>query len=1191
MAVQLIIGRAGSGKSRYCLEQIREGLRRDPAGQPIVLLVPEQASFSAEKALAATPGLHGVIRAQVLSFRRMAFRIMQETGGMAKPPIGEMGKKLLLYSLMQKRKDELRALRAQADQVAYTEKLLQFITECKRYEIGPAELEAHLQEAGLAEGAGGRDFAAKLGDLALLYADYEAAVKERYLDTEDALELLAEKLPESVYARQMEVWIDGFNGFTPQEYRVLGQLFRVCRQVTITLSADRDREPGEQPEELDLFHPTAVTLLKLKQLAEDCGAELGETRRLEELRGEAPAMFPHRHADNPVLAHLERHYASRRKWTDRDTYETGKRPESAIVVAAAVNRRAEVEGIAREMLRLARECGYRWRDMAVLLRHPATYEELISLVFGDYGIPHFLDRKQTAVHHPLLEFIRSSLETALHFWPYEAVFRCAKTGFFGPVGEHAELTYRQRMQQHREALDRLENYVLAFGLQGAAWLDDKPWVYRLRYSLEDEDAEQDRYDLNEIHALRMAIAAPLRQFQERLTRASCVREQAEAVFALLEDAAIPTHLAQWSEQAVRDGRPERAREHTQVWDGVIDMLEQMVDATGQEAISSATFADWLQAGLDQVKLALVPPSLDEVLVGSMERTRPGSVRAVFVPGANDGVLPARPAEDSVITEHERDLLADGGLALAPGSKRKLLDEQFLIYSTLSVPSDKLWLSYPVADEEGKALTPSEVVRRVKGMFPTLPAVWLGGEPEPAMPEDEQLTFIQSPERAAAYLVNQIRHWLGGTPIAEGWWDVYAWHLADPSRRLSLQTRLGGLFFTNREEAISGGTAKQLYGERLKASVSRMEKHAACPFAQFAAYGLRLEERAVYRLEAPDIGQFFHAALSWIAGELLAAGKSWSELGDEDCERMAERAVAHLTPRLQSEILLSSHRYRYMARKLKDIISRTTAMLAVQAARGEFTPAGLEIPFGRKGRIPPLRFTLADGTEMEVAGRIDRVDQAERDGALLLRVIDYKSGSVQLNMAEVYYGLSLQLLAYLDVAVSNAEEWLGRPAEAAGAFYVHVHNPIVAFAGPVEREKARKEALKRFKQRGLVMGRSDVIQAMDRTLDSGYSDIIPVRLKTSGDIVESQSSTFLPEQWPHLRKAVRRRMHEIGASIAGGEVAIAPYRLGTKTPCGFCPYKSVCQFDPLYAGNAYNQLNGIGKSDVWRKLEEEGMRDE
>lgn len=1161
MGLRFVLGRSGTGKTTYCLESIRSQLHEKPDGPPLIMLVPEQATFQTEYAL--LQGMNGAIRAQALSFRRLAFRVMQETGGTALIPISDDGKHMLLYKIVHRLGSELELFQSGAEQPGFIERLGELLTEWKRYGIDAASLADSTQQASM---QGSSLLNRKLHDLRLVYQQLEIELGGMYIDSEDYLTKLTNGFADATAMSGAQIWIDGFHGFTPKEYEALQVLIASSADVTIALTLDRIYAPGEKPHELELFHPTAETYGKLIELAAASGVEVDE-----------PILLGHsaesRFGQSAMLAHLERHYGGR---TPMLLPHKGDASSLGISLHAAANRRAEVEAVARDMVRRAREDGLRWRDMAVMVRNAADYNDYIQAVFDDYEIPYFIDQKHNTVHHPLVEFIRSALETVLHGWHYEAVFRCVKT----------ELLFPMEGTLPREQFDLLENYVLAAGVDGWKWLDSKRWKPFVVQSLEDEkdeSAEVSGYakrEFDAVMAAREAIVPPLRRFGLALKKAPDVKTMCEALYRLLDHADAADRLERWSRQDAAAGRTQRSRAHRQLWDGVMQLLDQLVELVGGEAMPPEMFAGMIETGLESLKLAAVPPALDQALIGSMDRTRSGQVKICYVLGANDGIMPMRIQEDGVLTEQERERLAEEGLVMAPSVRRRLLDERFIIYNALTSPSVHLWMSWALADEEGKSLLPSEVIRQIKQLFPAIAVHTAAGEPTPGMAEQEQRSFIEHPQRTISYLITELRAWQQGAEIAPFWWDIYNWYAIRPKWQDKLQLLATSLGYNNQEQALTADTAQQLYGTRLQASVSRMERFVSCPFQHFAVHGLRLRERRLYRLEAPDVGQLFHAALNKLTGGL---GHRFGSMSESELRIAASNTVDEIVPRLQSQILLSSGRFQYIARKLKEIIAKAAVMLSEHARRAEFQPVGLEVGFGPDGTLPSLVIPLADGGSMEIIGRIDRVDAAQTEQGLLLRVLDYKSSSTQIRLEEVAFGLSLQMLTYLDVLVTHTKAWLGQSASPAGVLYFHVHNPLLAVSNGLSSSEVNSRMLKKFKLKGLVTAEAETVRLMDDQLESGYSELLPVALKRDGAFYSS-SSVVTNEQWDVLRSSVRRTIGQIGSDISAGKVSIEPYRLGTKSPCQYCDYKAVCQFDPLFDGNEYVRLHKPSQEEIWRQLE-------
>jgi ATP-dependent helicase/nuclease subunit B len=1158
MTLRMVTGRSGSGKTQMCMSEIQDRLLENPEGAPIIYIVPEQMTFSTEYRLATNPKLGGMIRAQVYSFSRLAWRILQETGGISRYHLSSVGISMLIRKIIEDRKDQLKLFQRAADKNGFIQQVEQMITEFKRYCITPEELIQKTEKSnGNSENAS-RALMDKLSDLEIIYRHFEDEVFGKYIDSEDYFRLLSEKVSASTYLKEAEIYIDGFYSFTPQEYLVIKELMRHCQRVTITMTTDRTSFET-LPDELDLF-----------RLSSDACCTLNDIAKAEGIQMEPLIYLSQQQKWNQLsLQHLENHFDTRPA--------VPYYGQTDIHIGQAVNRRAEIEGIAREMLQLVRTKNYRYKDIALLIRNGGDYHEIVEPVFADYQIPFFIDQKRTMLNHPLIELIRSTLEVIQSFWRYEPVFRVIKTELIYPLQENSD-----RM---REKMDRLENYVLAYGIKGSKWTRKDRWTYLRFKGLEMEanvqtDAEKEiEQQLNE---LKLMVTAPILRLSRRLKKADTGRKLCEAIYLYLEELDIPSKLENWKIEAEKKGNLVKMREHDQVWNACIELLDQYVEILGDEAVPLKSFSAILEAGFESLYFSLIPPALDQVIIGDLEKSRLTDIKAAFIVGVNEGILPAKIADDGILSDDEREMLIGADLIVAPSSRTRLLDENFIAYKALTTPSESLYVSYPLANDEGKALIASSYIKRLKDMYPNVEEDFYGTDAA-ELTEGEQLNFVTNYKTTLSYLTSQLQLKKRNYPISDLWWDVYNFYINGEWKGRAEKV-FSSLFYTNQAVQLSKETADELYGDTIQASVSRMELYNGCAFSHFAQHGLKLRERQVFRLEAPDIGELFHAALKYISDFVNEQRLSWASLTKKKCEELAREAVNALAPKLQNEILLSSERHHYIKRKLEQIISRASQVLSEHAKVSGFSPVGLELSFGKNGKLPPLTFSLKNGKRMELAGRIDRVDQAKQNDSTYLRVIDYKSSEKDVNLNEVYYGLALQMLTYLDIVITHSDELVEMKASPAGVLYFHVHNPMISTTKLLTIDEIEMEIMKKFKMNGLMVGDQDVLKLMDQSLESGDSQIISAGIKKDGNLTKKSKVASLNE-FDDLRNYVRKLYQTTGEAIVDGQVDIAPYKLKDKTPCTFCAYKSVCQFDESIE-NHYRILTPQPKETIFELIRKE-----
>ncbi|PLT33825.1 helicase-exonuclease AddAB subunit AddB [Bacillus sp. V5-8f] len=1159
MSLRFLLGRTGTGKTTKILDEIRGKMHSNPSGSPIIYLVPDQMTFLSEYKLITTPGLSGMIRTQVYSFSRLAWRVLQETGGMTRLHLDSVGANMLIRKIIEDKKDDLKMFRRSADKQGFIAQIEEMLTEFKQYCINPEDIKEFVEQK---EKGGGLD--AKLHDLEMIYRAFEDELVGKYLASEDYFTLLVEKVAMSSYISSAEIYIDGFYSMTPQELLIVKELMRLSKGVTVALTLDR---PYKQtpPENLELFRQTGSLYHSIYNEA----LNLGMMPESDIVLSRAE-----RFSSSPALAHLEANFNVRPARIFPDGTD--------IALVPSVNRRAEVEGAARTILKLVREENYRWRDIAILVRNGDSYHDLIQTVFRDYQIPVFVDSKRSMLNHPMIELIRSTLEILLSNWRYEPVFRSIKTELLYPLaGNHDRI---------RERVDRLENFVLSRGIKGEKWTSKERWKYVRFRGLELEErtqTESEKRIEDDFNELKQMFTEPILRLSRRLKRAKNGREFCEALYLYLEELHVPEKLDKWKFEAEDEGDLLAAREHEQVWDAVMDLLDQFVEMLGNEMSSLKQFSAVIETGLETLKFSLVPPAIDQILIANLDLSRLDDVKAAFVIGLTEGVLPAKAGEEGIFSDGDRDALSTEGLPIAPSSKIRLMDEEFTAYKAFMTPSQKLYLSYPLADEEGKTLLPSSYIKRVRDVLPNLAESFYMNDPSD-LPASRQVEYAANFDVALSYLTAQLQLKKRNYPIDPLWWDVYNAYIDNKVMKQEAVRVLSSLFYENKAKQLSASTSKKLYGDTITASVSRMEMFNSCPFSHYAAHGLKLNERKIYRLDAPDIGEMFHGALKLISDYLRDHHISWASLTKEQCLRLAKEAVDRLAPRLQNEILLSTNRHHYLKKKLENVIGRASMILSEHAKVSGFAPIGLELGFGKNGELPPLSFTLKDGTKMELVGRIDRVDKAVENEGVYLRVMDYKSSEKDVNISEVYYGLALQMLTYLDVVITHSVPLIGTDAFPAGVLYFHVHNPVVNTSGMVGMDEIEKGIYKSFKMKGLLLGEHSILQLMDRSLEqegSQSSDVIPAGFNKDGSI-KSHSKIASREEFSLLKRHVREVYQDAGDSIVEGKVDITPYKLKDRTPCTFCSFKSVCQFDQSLAENEFRILTPRKQSDILEMLRKE-----
>ena len=967
-------------------------------------------------------------------------------------------------------------------------------------------------------------------------------------------------------------------------------LARQAPQVDVALLLDPDRgqlrDPDSPPDDLSLFARTERTWFTIVRALNEAGVPV-ETPILLGRSG-CP-----RFARSPTLARLERDLfsAPRPGKTPEEKPAPTESGRPAVRFVRAPDRRAEVDAAVTAIVDLVQHphAPLRYRDVSIVVRDLEPYHEIISASLHAHGIPFFVDRRRPTHHHALIQFSRAALSMQGREPFSQAIAAMLKSGLSG---------------LDDEAADALENYLLAYGLNSPeSW--DEPWTYpvvpeKSGHRLQRPKAKGKNTDSQQSPERRQPTAPiPLDSLRQRLCEQigewwpTATAKQAHPVcrtwvrrlYGLLERFGVSNRLASWCDDATARGELDEAEEHEQIWSDLIKLMDEMVETLGDEPMTGRQFRDVLESGLSEFTLGLVPATLDQVLVSSIERSRHPPVRAVFLLGFNDGLFPARPSEDSILGDEERSRLERAGIELGRSRVGRLLDERMLAYVALTRPSEFLWISYSESDESGKALPPSPFWAYVQS---ALPAVSLEA------PATDTIEAISSPRHLAASLASHVRAWCELRPETSEreqqaqstglapWLALYNWALAATPVAPAVRAALRALAPSQRA-ALTPRAAASLWPPPCRTSVTRLESFAACPFQHFATYGLRLEPRPVHEIAALDLGRLYHFILEQFVNELMETGSTLSEMPPERIAENLSRLCRTVVPQFAEAIRLEQRGQRNAVRRGERELPPAVRGEPSATGKTPLRPLATEKTFGDApdDDLPALELPISGGRTVLVRGVIDRVDMVQVGDASLAVVFDYKRSLRQrLRLDEVFHGLSLQLLAYLLVIRDHGQQLADAALTPGGAFYLPLLASFNKVDHPDEADEAGFDPYKEFRPRGVID--FDWINALDPTLSSGHSSTFAAFRTTKGEIGNVDSTDAVGSgALPRLLDHVRRKMTDLAEDWLSGNISVTPYRLGKETPCPTCRYAGVCRIE--YATRECRVLRTMKRTAVLEEL--------
>lgn len=1140
-----------------------------------LLLVPDQFSLQAERDAFFYLDKTGLMDLAVVDFSALGHKILKEAGSPVPPLIDKYGRHMLLTRILEESDDALKIYKGVRGKNSFVERVNMLISEMKRSEVSVdmlREVSESLEDSSFLK--------YKLKDIVTLFSLYEEAIAGKYLDSEDYITFYGDKMLDSSLVAASDVWVYGFDTFTPKNMLVLERILKTARSLNIVMTwEDAAKTPPERSakddagdpsqsgdaawpgdagflaadDREDLFSLTGFVIRNLVEMAED----LNEEVTCQAITGSV--------RDNLWSKTLREISVS--------SEDSLQEKDPRITAVCTSNIYAEADRAAAYILQLVREHGYRFGDIVVVCNDTGLRSGVIRRTFVRWGIPVFIDQKRKVIQHPVVGFLLSLLEIIGSGYRDSAVMQLIKSGFLGLAEEEQ---------------DALENYVQQFKIRGTLW--KKPFS-RMGDNYTAED-------LNRFNELREQVVSVIETARDRIGKYNTAGEKIRGLYGFLtDDFMMKDRIEAMAKAQQEAGFLDGAAETGQSWNVICRIFDQIVETVGEERLSGRALRQIVEAGLAEMEIGIVPVNPDSVLVGTMQRTRVGRVKALLVLGANEGLLPLQKTDEGLLSEREKAVLEEMDLEFSRTEDMVKQEERLAIYRTLSQPEERLYVSCSRIDETGGELRPSAVFRELENFLQSRAesddSVVLGDL------EDGEVTEIAvSPKGTISYLTDAFREYLEDGKLDEDWLYAGLWYGSHEPEEMERIRR--GMEFDNEQNALGGQLADALYrGDRraIEASASRLEKYSGCPFAHFISYGLRPEDLRVFEMGPREIGDIYHECIMKLSQRLTAGEDSfqgldavpvavtdpdsrWMKITQEECREEIRRILQEETGTYREGLLSSGRNEFYRTERIVDICSRVAWAMIGQVRRGRIREMYFEQPFARGAQLPPIRVTAGEH-EVLIKGKIDRMDVLEmpehEDGLeTAVRIVDYKTGGDSVDVEHFRSGYKLQLMLYLKAATQKQE------VKPAGVFLFKIRE-IDADADArtvVPGEAAAEERMEdAYKLEGIVLDDMDLIDAMDTEI-GGASKVLPIKYVKKNGTYSGSSGGYLfsREEFEELSAQVDRQVDRICREICDGKIDIRPKKEkkkdmegNYKTSCKYCSYKSICMFDTAFPGCRYERV--------------------
>jgi ATP-dependent helicase/nuclease subunit B len=1132
MAVGFILGRSGTGKTSYCIRAVSQALAEGDKRQRLVMLVPEQATYQVERAILSGKRITGYSRLSVLSFSRLGFLLLGKNS--VWPSVSNTSQQMIIHRILRENRNKLKALAPSVGREGLSREMAEVIVEFHRWGKEPEDVEEVIGRWGKDEGK--KLTAMKFADIGLVFREYVAFIEGRFIDPDMQLTRALKAVGKAEFLRGARLWVDGFSGFTAGELAMLTELMKAAEETCIAICLDASKAGLQEPDEAGLFSPTERTYAELLEIVTKCKLRLAEPKIFKECK---------RFSSNAALRHVERALF--------EAESKKAKASGSVRIVGAANVRSEVAFVARQIRRLVREEGLRYRDIGVIASNIESYQHYIKAYFEDYELPFFIDRRRPLRSHPAIELICSALQVVSGGFLSSDIFAYLKN---------------ELVPAESTDIDLLENYCVAFGVTGKDWREKEEWRF--------DDKEEAAFDESQVNRIRWEVCTPLTGLAEKLGldeedgRGIEAAEFVRILFEFLEELGVRERIGEWVREAMEKNDTAAADENLQFYEKLVGVFDELCEVFGGEEMSVADYFSILSSAFSQLTLAFIPPTLDQVLVGSIERSRHPELKAVFLTGVTQKQFPSPIGYDRLLTDEDRMAAEAAGLRLAEGSAGALAERRYLAYIAFTRASKFLYVTYPLADAKGRAVARSQFTGDLEGLFTDTREEFVGG----GGPDIEKVCTAN--ELAEAFCRGLGRDSSGDNRERE--------RLAHLLEQTAGNEELAGVGARVRRALdyenlarLEGEVAAELFGQELKTSATGLSSFAACPYHYFARYILEIQERKEFKLRPLDIGNFYHCVLDRLLKRLKSAGRDFAAISEQELIKILREEMAEF---VQSDSYICnfarhSEHNAFIIRSGAENVEDCVRAIRQMVRAGEFRPAESEVWFGEEVEgSSGCQFGLSAGRRVLVRGKIDRIDEAEIEGRQVAIVFDYKRRDKSFGWKKLYHGLDMQLAIYMLAAINlKGIERIG------GAFYM----PVEAGAETiVPGEEAVKAEGFDYKAKGIFDG--NFASQLDREVGSGWSKFYNFAMaKEKGQYGNySRSGALKPEDFEKVLRFTEWKIVQLAEDIFSGRIDIKPYKLGPETGCGYCKYKTVCRFD--WQINDYNYLQSLSKKDL---LEEAG----
>lgn len=1076
--LQFVIGPAASGKTTTIHKMIKSDIENNV--KDVILIVPEQNTFETEKAMLDSFGGGFMSKISVLSFTRMCETAGQLYGGIAGFSIDDSQRNVIMARSLKKLSPHLKVFSKYISSTSFISQMVNVIKEFKTAGISSNMLISvcdKLKNSNLAD---------KISEIAMVYSTYNDMLKGIYIDPLDELENFYQKAVDNSFFSGKTIYVDAFKGFTGLQIKILKIMILHAKKIVISFCC----RSNESKDSMGVFSNIFECIQHLKSYADEHGVNIAENIELKESFYSSKEIFA-----------LEKVLSTNGSFEYED-------PLKNLNILSFDSPVDEIEYVFKTIHKLVRTENYRFKDFVIIARDISKYERRIALASEKYNTPCFLDKRRSLMLSPIARFVLALLKSAQNL-NTENILALLKTELFNISTEE---------------LCQIEEYVYIWNITGEAWTEDwqmNPFGFN---SVRESEVDEVNEKLLELNNIRKRIIAPILTLKKSFS--GNTKDISKAVYDSLIILKVNDAVKLVCNNYLTRGDSDNADFIMQSWDNVMQLLDNMVRCYSDDDVSVEEYINMLELSFSSCSIGSIPRTLDEVACGSADRIRPARPKVVFAVGMNLGEFPQTAADSGILLRNDRVALCENGIEISDRFKKYVIDENFLVYSSLCCASKKVYVLRHNRNYDGSSTEESSVFSKLKSVFKNSVS-----NAEYDLPETAEEGFVKYAEiRNESIELSAVLE------------DIY-------KNNDEFKTRYNALnsIETRVERRISEEICNKLFGNRLKLSPSKIEVYNRCPLSYFCNYVLGIHKLQKAELDSMQRGTIVHFVLEKVISDFA---DNIADVTSDEIDKAVDFAMEEYLKTVSGYEFLKAFDFNFayseMAKTLKILLNH----IVEQFKNSDFVPEAFELSIDSKdGEVPSLVLKFMGENTVVVNGKIDRVDVLRlEDGRELVRIVDYKTGAKEFHLSDVLYGQNLQMLIYLYI-LCNVKGSPYLKMEPSGILYM-----------PSNRGTKTSSKTNSLMMNGMILNEADIISAMDKEGKGKYIFKKPSKERQN-------NPTITAEDFKTIFAFLEKQIKDTATNIKRGVFDLTPCDGRKDSACKYCDFKTVCAVEDDFEHSA------------------------